>query len=122
MSPEPQSRTFAGFTRHFWEFLFAENLYDFGLYIFVLLYNLYLLDLGYREDFLGWMTTAMTIGNIVGSLPSATVARRLGLKRMLIYGSAGMAMMCAVRALPLGSTGLLAAAFVAGLTSSVWAV
>ena len=110
------------FSRHFWTFLFAENLYDFGLYIFVLLYNLYLLDLGYREDFLGWVTTAMTAGSIVGALPSAAVARLLGLKRMLVYGSAGMAAMCAVRALPLGGAGLLAAAFVMGLASSLWAV
>lgn len=110
------------FSRSFWTFLFAENLYDFGLYIFVLLYNLYLLDLGYREDFLGWVTTAMTTGSIIGSLPSAGVARLFGLKRMLVYGSAGMALMCAVRAMPLGGAGLLAAAFVAGLISSVWAV
>ncbi len=104
------------FSRSFWTFLFAENLYDFGIYIFVLLYNLYLLDLGYREDFLGWVTTALTAGSIVGSLPSAAVARMLGLKRMLIFGSAGMALLCAVRALPLGGPGLLAAAFVsAGL-------
>lgn len=115
-------RTLGGLSRPFWTFLFAENLYDFGLYVFVLLYNLYLLDLGYREDFLGWVTTAMTAGSILGSLPAAGVARLLGLKRMLVYGSAGMALMCAVRALPLGGAGLLAAAFVAGLVSSVWAV
>src|SRR5579863_9248716 len=116
------ARPIAGFSRAFWTFLFAENLYDFGIYIFVLLYNLYLLDLGYREDFLGWVTTALTAGSIVGSLPSAAVARMLGLKRMLIFGSAGMALLCAVRALPLGGPGLLAAAFVSGLVSSVWAV
>ena len=110
------------FPPSFWTFLFAENLYDFGLYIFVLLYNLYLLDLGYREDFLGWVASAMTAGSILGSLPSAGVARRLGLKRMLVYGSAGMAAMCAVRALPLGGPGLMAVAFIAGLISSVWAV
>jgi hypothetical protein len=50
---ERREPLFAGFTKAYWTFLFAENLYDIGLYIFVLLYNLYLLDLGYREDFLG---------------------------------------------------------------------
>jgi MFS family permease len=110
------------FSRAFWTFLFAENLYDFGLYIFVLLYNLYLVDLGYREDFLGWVASAMTAGSIIGSLPSAGVARILGLKRMLLYGSGGMAAMCAIRALPMGGPALLAAAFAAGLTSSLWAV
>src|SRR5579863_9438151 len=116
------ARPIAGFSRAFWTFLFAENLYDFGLYIFVLLYNLYLLDLGYREDFLGWVASAMTAGSILGSLPSAGLARILGLKRMLVYGSAGVAAICAVRALPLGGAGLLTAAFVAGLISSLWAV
>ncbi|HEV2446150.1 MAG TPA: MFS transporter [Candidatus Sulfopaludibacter sp.] len=121
-TPRRRENIIAGFSRPFWTFLFAENLYDFGLYVFVLLYNLYLLDLGYREDFLGWIASAMTAGSIVGSLPSASVARWLGLKRMLIWGSAGMAVLCAVRALPLGGPGLLAAAFVAGVISSVWAV
>ncbi len=47
-TPETESgqSRIAGFTRHYWTFLFAENLYDIGLYIFVItLYNLYLLDL-----------------------------------------------------------------------------
>lgn len=110
------------FTRSFWTFLFAENLYDFGIYIFVLLYNLYLLDLGYREDFLGSVAAAMTAGSIVGSLPSAAVARALGLKRMLIFGSAATALLYAARALPMGEPALLAAAFAAGVASSVWAV
>ena len=111
-----------GLTRSFWTFLFAENLYDFGIYIFVLLYNLYLLDLGYREDFLGSVAAAMTAGSIVGSLPSAAVARALGLKRMLIVGSAATALLYAARSLPMGAPGLMAAAFAAGVASSVWAV
>lgn len=110
------------FSRPFWTFLFAENLYDFGIYIFVLLYNLYLLDLGYREDFLGSVAAAMTAGSIVGSLPSAAIARALGLKRMLIFGSAATALLYAARALPLSAPGLIAAAFAAGVASSIWAV
>src|SRR5438270_11152393 len=93
------TRPLFGFSRAFWTFLFAENLYDFGLYVFVLLYNLYLLDLGYREDFLGVVASATSAGTIVGSLPSAAVARLLGLKRMLVYGSAGVALLCFVRAM-----------------------
>ncbi len=84
----------AGFSRSFWTFLpGAENLYDIGLYIFVLLYNLYLLDLGYREDFIGWVSSAMSIGGIAGCLPAAAISRRLGLKQTLIFGSAGVAVL-----------------------------
>jgi MFS family permease len=112
----------AGFGRPFWIFLFSENLYDCGLYIFVLLYNLYLLDLGYREDFLGWMTSAMTAGSIVGTLPAAFIARRFGIKRVLIFGSASVACLCVIRALVPGRPALLAAAFAMGLISAIWAV
>jgi predicted MFS family arabinose efflux permease len=119
VDPEKPPRSFAGFSSSFWTFLFAENLYDFGLYVFVLLYNLYLLDLGYREDFLGAVASATSAGTIVGSLPSAAVARLLGLKRMLVYGSAGVALLCIV---PLSGAALLVAAFIGGLATSVWAV
>jgi len=97
-------------------------LYDFGLYVFVLLYNLYLLDLGYREDFLGAVTSAMTFGSLAGALPAAAVVRRFGLKRTLIGGSAGVAFMCGLRTLPLGHQWFIATAFLAGIISSIWAV
>jgi MFS family permease len=112
----------AGFTKYYWMFLFAENLYDIGLYIFVLLYNLYLLDLGYREDFLGWVTSAMSAGGIAGCLPAAGIVKKLGLKRTVIFGSAGVATLCAMRTAPLGGPWLIGTAFAAGAISSIWAV
>lgn len=112
----------AGFTKHYWTFLFAENLYDIGLYIFVLLYNLYLLDLGYREDFLGWVASAMSAGGIAACLPAAGIVKKLGLKRTVIGGSAGVAMLCILRTAALGGPWLIGTAFVAGALSAVWAV
>jgi MFS family permease len=115
-------RLIAGFTRHYWTFLLAENLYDIGLYIFVLLYNLYLLDLGYREDFLGWVSSAMSAGGIVGCFPAAGIVRKLGLKQTVIRGSAGVAVLCMLRTAPLGGPWLIGTAFLAGVVSSVWGV
>ena len=112
----------AGFSRHYWTFLFAENLYDIGLYIFVLLYNLYLLDLGYREDFIGWVTSAMSIGSIAGTLPAAGIVRKLGLKRTTMCASAGVATVCMLRTATLGGPWLVGTAFVSGFLSSIWAV
>jgi MFS family permease len=115
-------RRIAGFTRHYWTFLLAENLYDIGLYIFVLLYNLYLRDLGYREDFLGWVTTAMSVGAIAGCFPAAGIVRKLGLKQTVICGSAGVAALCFLRTAALGGPWLIGTAFLAGVVSSVWGV
>jgi predicted MFS family arabinose efflux permease len=112
----------AGFTKSYWTFLLAENLYDIGLYTFVLLYNLYLLDLGFREDFLGWVSSAMGAGGIVGCLPAAGIVKKLGLKRTVICGSAGVAILCVLRTAALGEPWLIGTAFVAGAISSVWAV
>ena len=123
-TPETESgqSRIAGFTRHFWTFLLAENLYDIGLYIFVILYNLYLLDLGYREDFLGWISSAMSAGSIVGALPGAAIVRKLGLKRTVLRASAGVALLCMCRTATLGRPWLIATAFMAGALSTVWAV
>jgi hypothetical protein len=49
------------------------------------------------------------------------VLRRFGLKHSLMAASGGVAAMCLVRALPLGSAAIIAAAFVNGLIASVWA-
>ena len=111
-----------GLGEQFWIFLFAENLYDFGIYIFFLLYNLYLLDLGYREDFLGWMASAMAVGSIAGALPAAWIVRRFGLRETMIAGSAVAAMVCAARSFPLAGPALVTLAFLGGAASSVWAV
>jgi MFS family permease len=123
-TPETESgqSRIAGFTKHYWTFLFAENLYDIGLYIFVILYNLYLLDLGYREDFLGWISSAMSAGSIVGALPGAAIVRRLGLKHTVIRASAGVALLCICRTATLGRPWLIATAFLAGALSTIWAV
>src|SRR4051812_25648149 len=68
------------------------------------------------------MTGANSVGSIVGSLPAATIVRRIGLKQTLIYSSAGVAIMCLCRAAPLGEAWLIGTAFAAGLISAVWAV
>ena len=46
-------------------------LYNFALFVFVLLYNLRLLDLGYREDFLGMVSSAGTLGCVAWARCSA---------------------------------------------------
>ncbi|MBI4380781.1 MAG: hypothetical protein HY574_06285 [candidate division NC10 bacterium] len=114
--------SFSGLSGAFWVFLVASCLFTFGVFVFVLLYNLYLLDRGFREDFLGLVTSAMTAGNIVGTLFVVAATRRLGLKRLLLLCFAGMAAVSAGRALVVGQAALLGWAFLWGVTFAFWAI
>ena len=53
-------------------------LYSLGVVTFVVLHNLYLLKLGFHEDFLGKAAGLATVGTLAGSLPAscAGAARR----------------------------------------------
>lgn len=106
----------------FVRFQAAAVLFSLGMFVFFVLYNLYLLGLGYHEAFLGRVAACLSLGSLVGSLASAFVARRAGLRRSLnitIFGTAGAA---ALRTWNGGPEWLLAAAFANGVFLSVWAV
>ncbi len=111
-----------GLNGQFWVFLAAAIQFNFGLFIFFLLYNLHLLDLGYREDFLGVVGAAATIGSIAGTLPAAFLVRRLGLRKVLLADIAGTAAIVLVRSLATSRLPLVALAFGAGAIFAVWAV
>jgi predicted MFS family arabinose efflux permease len=103
-------------------FLGTVCLYNAGQFIFLVLYNLFLLDRGYREGFLGLIASAFTFGGIAGTLPAAALIRRFGLRGALIGGSAGTAVVSALRCLALGRTPLVAAAFLGGMAFATLAV
>jgi predicted MFS family arabinose efflux permease len=111
-----------GLKAPFWRFLGVSAIFNFALFVYFLLFNLLLLGRGYREDFLGVMTTAMTLGAIAGSLPAAVLIRRFGLQRALIACFSATAALCAVRCFALGRAELLASAFLGGAALSVWTV
>ncbi len=68
----------------FWRFLAASFCFDLGMTIFFFLYNLYLLDLGFKEEFLGAMTSAMNVGSIACTVPAGMIVQRFGLRRSLL--------------------------------------
>ena len=111
-----------GLTSQFWIFLAAAIQFNLGLFVFFLLYNLRLFDLGYREDFLGLVGASATIGSIVGTIPAAFLVRRFGLRRVLLAEVAGTAAIVAMRSLATSRVPLVALAFIAGAIFSVWAV
>lgn len=106
----------------FWRLLVAEGFFDFGMFVFFFLYNLYLLQLGFNEQFLGLMSAIMTAGNVAGSILSVFALRRFGIPRMLMASFALTAGFSALRAVATSPPVLLVLAGVAGLVSSVWPV
>jgi predicted MFS family arabinose efflux permease len=108
--------------RPFLRFQMAASVYGFGVVIFVVLYNLFLLSMGFHEAFLGRVAGVTTLGTVAGSLPAAALSRRFGLRRMLPAGMAGAAAASFARAWSGAATWQLGASFLNGLCFSVWAV
>ena len=106
----------------FWQFILAQSFLSIGLFLFYLLYNLYLLDRGYREDALGSITSAVTLGCVAGMLPSASIIRRYGLKRALEICFVATPVAFALRSVLSGTPALLATAFAGGFFFSLFAV
>lgn len=106
----------------FLAFVSVSVLFDFGEFIFFLLYNLYLLDLGKTERFLGQVSAAVTAGTFVGVLPAAAFTRRVGLRRAVLIAILGTAAATTLRALVPWEPALLVSAFLNGLFMCFWAV
>jgi MFS family permease len=106
----------------YWVFLGASSFFVLGMFIYVLLYNLYLLDLGYREDFVGQVNSAGTAGMVAAILPAAALARRWGLGKMLFVSFASVAAISALRVLVTGRAPLLALSLASGAAFSLYVV
>jgi MFS family permease len=112
----------ANFSPQFWRFFAAACLHDFGLFIFFLLYNLYLLRLGFAENVLGYVSGAMTAGSLMASIPMALAMQRFGIRNTLFGAFLVLAADSGLRASATTAPLLIALAFAGGLVSSAWAV
>lgn len=106
----------------FWTFFTASFFYVFGMYIFFLLYNLYLLDCGLKENVLGLVTSASSLGSIAGTIPAGMFAQRFGLRKALLLCVTAAPLIFALRALVSTEAALLALSFLGGAALTIWAV
>lgn len=112
----------SGLGSQYWRFFLAEGFFDFGMFVFVFLYNLYLLQLGFREDFLGLVAGVMTAGNIAGSLVAVVAMQRFGMRRTLMGAFALTAGLAALRAYVTVPQALIGLAALSGIATSAWPV
>jgi predicted MFS family arabinose efflux permease len=115
-------RRVEGLGPQFWRFLASAALFNFSLFIFFLHYNLFLLGLGFHEDFVGAVNSAMRVGSMAGTLPGAFVAQRFGLRRALLGTILCTAAAECLRAIVGTRFPLTALALLSGAIFSVWAV
>ena len=108
--------------RDFWAVFTAAFFFDFGISIFVFMFNLYLLDLHFNDRSIGLVNGAALLGTVLGTLPAGVLTRRVGLRPMLAFCLVAAPSLCALRALATDEPAQIGLGFVAGLALSSWGV
>jgi MFS family permease len=106
----------------FWYFFTASAFYDFGLFIFFLLFNLYLLKLGHNEGFLGLVSGCMLAGSVAGAVPAGIAIQQLGVRGSMLACFTIIPCLAAMLASGLPAPLLLGCAFLYGFVSVMFAV
>ena len=111
-----------GLGKQFWTFYAASFCFDFGMFIFFFLYNLYLLDCGYTEKFIGQVTGVHAVGSIAGTIPAGLMAQRYGLRKTMLTCFALVSLVSALRAVFVWQVPQLVLSFLAGSVMTIFAV
>ncbi|HKQ56275.1 MAG TPA: MFS transporter, partial [Candidatus Eisenbacteria bacterium] len=83
--------------------------------VYSVIFNLYLLEGGYREEFVGRAISLNGLGMALASLPAGVLADRWGRRRCLVLGVALDAIAQLLRASLLSPSAILAGSFGAGI-------
>ncbi|HEX3893947.1 MAG TPA: MFS transporter [Terracidiphilus sp.] len=110
------------YSNGFWMFFAAAFFYDFGFGLFFFLFNLYLTDLHFNERLLGFLTGALTLGNVFGTIPVTILVRRYGLKRLLLVCFIASPLICILRTFILWTPAQIGLAFLTGMAMSSWPI
>ena len=106
----------------FWRFLAAAALFELGMFVFILLFNLFLTEAGFRETSLGLIAGAMTAGNLAGVLPAGLMVQRLKPNLVLCAAFLMLAVVSALRVTVSSEAALIGLSFLSGSILSLWAV
>ena len=109
-------------SRSFWIFFAVAFFYDAGLSIYVFLFNLYLLDFNFNERAIGLIGGSLMLGSLIGTLPVGVLARRIGLRPLLIFSLIASPLIFVLRTIWVWEPAQLVIAFLAGISLSTWGV
>lgn len=109
-------------SRQFWIFFTAAFFFDAGFSVYFFLFNLYLLDYGFRERSIGLVGGAMTLGSLLGTLPVGRLVRKFGVQPLLVFCFIAAPLVNALRTFCMWDTAQIGMAFLTGLVMSSWGV
>jgi MFS family permease len=109
-------------SRAFWMFFAVAFFFDAGFSVYVFLFNLYLVDFHFNERAIGLIGGSLLLGSLIGTLPTGEIAKRIGLRPVLIFTLIAAPLIFALRAMWVWEPAQLVMAFVAGISMSTWAV
>ena len=111
-----------GFSSGFWIFFAAAFFFDLGFGLFFFLFNLYLTDLGFNERVVGQITAWLTLGNVAGSIPGIFLARRYGIRPLLLFTFIAAPLLCMLRLVVFTEPAQRGLAFCAGVALCCWPI
>ena len=109
-------------SRAFWIFFAVAFFFDAGFSIYVFLFNLYLLDFHFNERAIGLIGGSLMLGSLIGTLPVGVLARRIGLRPLLIFSLTAAPLISVVRTIWVWEPAQLVIAFLTGISMCTWAV
>jgi MFS family permease len=109
-------------SRGFWIYFAAAFCFDAGFAVYFFLFNLYLLDLHFYERAIGLIGGATTLGAVAGTLPAGILARRFGLRPLLVAAFVAAPALGALRAVWIWEPAQLGLAFLSGAAMCGWTV
>ncbi len=117
------------YLRQFWHmsrnarlYLIGNTLNSISVGIFALLYNLYLVALGYQADFIGVLLVIGTVGGALGMLFTGPLLARWGEKAVLFWSSLVAGVAGALQLLVPIAFSLITTSFVLGVAGGVYLV
>jgi len=108
--------------RDYWIFFTAAFFFDFGFAVYVFLFNLFLLDAHFNERTIGLIGSAGMIGSVAGTLPVGLLARKYGLRPVLMVCFTAAPTLGVLRLFLMTQSAQICVGFMFGLSMSLWAV
>lgn len=109
-------------SRQFWTFFTAAFFFDFGVGLYFFLFNLFLLNQHFDERAIGMITSALTLGNVAGTIPVSILVRRFGLQRLLLTCFVAAPILSIFRTTVMWMPAQIGLALLTGVALSCWPV
>ncbi len=121
-SPAEYYRQFRRFSRNARLLLASTFLGSLSVGTFAVGYNLYLIEIGVPGEGLGYLVGAGSLAGAAAAIPAAILAHRIGLKALILWASAALAVGTVLQIVPWSYPSLLVGNALGGAGSAMWAV